>query len=101
MDRPLLSDVRVWVIVALAVLLAGVFVLPLWLPEILQLMGTTRSSYQAVLAWVKATPHAAPLGYLTQFSLIAILGHSAWAARLTSVVFALGSCYLVWLLAKR
>ena len=100
MDRPSLSDVRVWLVFAFGVLLTGVFVLPLWLPEILQLIGTTRSSYPAVLDWVKATPHAAPLGYFTQFSVMAILGHSAWAARLPSVAFALGSCYLLWRLAK-
>jgi 4-amino-4-deoxy-L-arabinose transferase-like glycosyltransferase len=100
MYRALLSDPRVWLVLALAVLLAGVFVLPLWLPEILQLMATTRSSFPVMLNWIKATPHAAPLGYFTQFSLIAILGHSAWAARLPSVVFALGSCYLLWRLAK-
>src|SRR5271155_4414941 len=100
MDRPLVSDVRIWLIFALAVLLTGVFMLPLWLPEILQLIGTTQSSFPAVLNWAKATPHAAPLGYFTQFSVMAVLGHSAFAIRLTSVAFAMGSCYLLWRLAK-
>ncbi len=101
MDRSLLSDVRAWLIFALAVLLTGVFVLPLWLPEILQLMATTRTSFPIMLNWIKATPHAAPLGYFTQFPFVWILGHSAWAARLPSVAFALGSCYLLWRLATR
>jgi 4-amino-4-deoxy-L-arabinose transferase-like glycosyltransferase len=101
MNRALLSDVRVWLVFAFAVLLTGVFVLPLWLPEILQLMATTQRSFPIMLNWIKATPHAAPLGYLTQFPLVWILGHSAWVARLPSLAFGLGSCYLLWRLAKK
>jgi hypothetical protein len=97
----LFSDVRLWLVIALPVLLAGVFMLPLWLPEILQLIGTTQPSFAGVLDWVKATPHAAPLGYFTQFSVMAILGHSILAIRATSLAFALGSCYLLWRLATR
>ena len=100
MNRALLSDVRAWLVVAFGVLIAGVLVLPLWLPEIVQLMATTKP-FPIMLRWVTATPHAAPLGYLTQFPFVAILGHSRWAARLPSLAFGLGSCYLLWRLAKR
>lgn len=100
MNRALLSDVRAWLVFACAVLLTGVFVLPLWLPEILQLMATTRS-FPIMLNWIKSIPHAAPLAYFTQYPLVAILGHSAWVVRLPSVAFALGSCYFLWRLAKR
>ena len=84
--RPLFRDVRLLYLVYVPALLAGILLLPLWLPEILQLAGAADPqtvklseaidlSPQAtrlvqMLNWSAASPGESPLGYLTQFPFV-------------------------------
>lgn len=115
--RSLAWDPRLLYLVYVPALLAGVFLLPLWLPEILQMAGAINpkvvklyevisishesSRITQLLNWAAATPGESPLGYLIQLPFVALLGPSAWAARLPSVLFAILNVFLFWRLTQR
>jgi uncharacterized membrane protein len=62
-------------------------ILPLWLDEILQLLGTRDLGISALLNYVAENAGGVPLGYLTQAATIHLVGYSVFAARLPSIVF--------------
>jgi uncharacterized membrane protein len=62
-------------------------ILPLWLDEILQLLGTRDLRFSALLNYVADNAGGVPLGYLTQAATIHLIGYSVFAARLPSIVF--------------
>lgn len=72
---------------------------PLWLDEILQLMESRQPSAIQMISELPQTAGAVPLGYLVQQAGLRITGYSAARARLTPVLFASASSYLVVLVA--
>lgn len=89
----------------LAVLFAALTVVlgwpNLWLDEVLQLVGTLRTSFGQMLAWVATQPGGGPLGYLVQWATLAALGFSNFAARLPALAAAALACVLTARLARR
>jgi len=100
-------SVRAWCVGAVlltayfAVLLALMDSRPLWLDEVLQLEGTTRSNWRNVIQYVFVNPGGAPLGYLAQHWIIAIAGCSIWTARALSAVAGAGCLLLYAAVAHR
>ncbi|MGA8028042.1 MAG: hypothetical protein WB992_12940 [Bryobacteraceae bacterium] len=82
-------------------LLAGILTLPLRISEVLQLIGSFQFSFSGLIGWIAQTPASAPLHYFVQLPFVLIGGYSRIAARLPSLLFALGSCYLFLQLARR
>ncbi len=82
-------------------LLAAILTLPLRIPEILRLLAWVHYSLGTFIHWVAQTPASAPLNYFVQLPFVLAGGHTRLAARLPSLLFALGSAYLFWRLAKR
>lgn len=79
-----------------AAILACLSIRPLWVDEVLQLIGTRSSpSVQAMLAWTRISVGAAPLGYLTQRPFVLAAGPSAFWARFPSALFSIASCALL------
>jgi hypothetical protein len=72
-------------------LVIGATSMPLRLDEILQVSNPYDHSLRGALATSVQTPGAAPLNYLAQHVIVERLGHSRIAARLVSLVFALGA----------
>lgn len=103
-DRPRrapLDDHR-WiagVLVAYAlVVLALLSRLPLWLDEILQVIGTRGRSFAQIVEWLPGSAGAVPLPYLIQALVLDLLGYSVFSARLPAALFSVLSCAaLVWL----
>jgi Dolichyl-phosphate-mannose-protein mannosyltransferase len=116
-SRFLAWDVRLLLLIYVPALIAGMILLPLWLPEILQLAGAVdpqiikldeiiripphSSRFTQFLTWSAASPGEKLLGPLVQFPFVAILGFSAWAARLPSVLLAILNAFLFWRLVQR
>ena len=74
---------------------------PLWLDEILQLLGTRDRRIDDSMRWVRDNPGGVPLGYLTQQATIHVLGFSVFSARLPAALFSVLSCIaLAWLLEE-
>lgn len=73
----------------------------LWLDEVLQLVGTLRTSFAQMLAWVATQPGGGPLGYLVQWATLAALGFSNFTARLPALAGAVLACVLTARLARR
>lgn len=94
-------DIRLLLAIYASLLGIGVSVLPLRIPEILQIIGAMRHSVASFLAWIPQAPGSAPLNYFMQLPSILLLGASRWGARLPSLVFGAGSCYLFWRVTKR
>ncbi len=82
-------------------LLAAVVSVPLRLSEILQLIGSSYHSIPKLIGWVAQTPASAPLNYFVQLPFVLGARPSRIAARVPSVLFALGSSYLFLRLANR
>jgi hypothetical protein len=74
---------------------------PLWLDEILQLLGTRGRSPAGVLEWAAVNPGAAPLGYLAQWSVLQVAGFTMFSARLSSALFSALSCLSMVALSRR
>ncbi len=74
---------------ALLVWLAGL--LPLWLDEVLMLVGAAKPTVHELLMWVGFNPGSAPLGSLMERPFIEALGLTRLAARLPSAVFSIFS----------
>ena len=60
---------------------------PLWLDEILQLIGTRRMSFGELIRWVQIQPGAVPLGYMIQKGTLDLFGFSTFTARLPAATF--------------
>ncbi len=73
--------------------------LPLHLDEILQATAFQQFSWNGLFAWIAHTPGAGPLNYLIQLP-FGLLTNARFILRLPSLLFALGSCYLFFQLAK-
>ena len=70
-------------LVAYAGLLAAlIWLVPFWLDEVLQLLGTRNHSFAEALQWAARNPGGAPLPYLAQWASLQLLGYSPAAARL-------------------
>ena len=82
-------------------LLATIVATPLRLDEILQLIGSSNHSILGLIRWIAETPGSAPLNYFVQLPFVLAGSHSRIAARVPSLLFALGSSYLFIRLAKR
>ncbi len=90
------------IIAAYALLvLAAIVTLPLRIPEILRLLAASHYSFDTFIHWVVQTPGSAPLHYFVQLPFVLAGDHSRLAARLPSLLFAVGSCFLFWHLTKR
>lgn len=116
-QRSLAWDIRLLFLVYIPALIVGILLLPLWLPEILQLVGAvdpktikldevlnisrSGSRIVQVLQWSAAWAGESPLGYLIQFPFVAIFGVSPWAARITSLLLAILNVFLFWRLVQR
>jgi hypothetical protein len=84
-----------------ALLLLTVLIVPLKIPEILQLSAGRHFDSPSIVRWVAQAPGSTPLNYFVQLPFVAVLGHSRFGARVDSLLFALGSCYFFLRLAKR
>jgi len=82
-------------------LLAAILTIPLRVSEVLQLLGSWDFSWPRLIGWVAQTPASAPLHYFVQLPFILLGGHSRLPARLPSLLFALGACYLFLRLVER
>ncbi len=81
-------------------LLLAVLLVPLRIDEWLQLLPSQQPSLAKFLDWMPRRPGSSPLGYFVQFPFVFALGLSRLGARLPSLLFALGSCYLFLRLSK-
>jgi hypothetical protein len=82
------------------VVLACLTIRPLWLDEVLELIGTTSPSLESMLRWVPINVGGVPLGYLTQRPFVLAGGPLAFWARLPSAIFSVASCWLLILLCR-
>jgi 4-amino-4-deoxy-L-arabinose transferase-like glycosyltransferase len=98
--RRFTPDTRVLIAAYALLLLIAVLLLPLRIDEMLQLLISQQPSFRRFLAWLPQQPGSAPLGYLVQFPFVFALGISQLGARLPSLLFGLGSCYLFLRIAK-
>lgn len=73
--------------------------LPLHLDEILQTAASQHFYWKHLFEWIAQTPGAQPLSYLVQLP-FSLLSHSRFVLRIPSLLFAMGSCYLFFRLAK-
>jgi uncharacterized membrane protein len=83
-----------------ACLLSLLSKLPLWLDEIVDLKGIRDHDLAHMIAWVPANAGGVPLGYLTRFWTLHLLGYSVFSARLPSAVCSLAACAGVFVLAR-
>ena len=76
--------------------------LPFWLDEVLQLIGTQpAATIRDVVRYVPQNPGGVPLGYLVQHAFLALAGVSRFTARVPPAAFGIASVWLVGLLARR
>jgi hypothetical protein len=80
-------------------LLVACLLLPLHLDEILQAAAFEHFSLSNMFEWIAKTPSGGPLCYLVQLP-FALLSHSRFVLRLPSLLFAMGSCFLFFQLAR-
>ncbi|WP_321474668.1 glycosyltransferase family 39 protein [uncultured Paludibaculum sp.] len=73
---------------------------PLWLDEVLQLLGTSSGSAWDAVVWASRNAGGVPLGYLLQWMSLQTLGHSQVAARLPSALAAVLCAVLVLRLSR-
>jgi mannosyltransferase len=86
------------VVVYAFVVLALLSKLPLWLDELLQLLGTRGRSFAEIVEWLPGSAGAVPLPYLIQALALDLLGYSVFSARLPAALFSILSCAaVVWL----
>lgn len=84
--------------VALLLLLATV--IPLWLDEILTLIGSTQPTLAALLDYIRTVPGGTPLAFLPARLTIATLGSNLLASRLPSILASAAALPGVFLLAR-
>jgi hypothetical protein len=93
--------IRLFVALYALLLAIGISVLPLRIPEALQIIGAVRHSAAAFFSWIPQAPGSAPLHYFVQLPSVLLLGASRLGARLPSLAFGLACCYMFWRIAKR
>jgi hypothetical protein len=80
------------------VVLALLSKLPLWLDEILQVIGTRGTSFAQIVDWLPESAGAVPLPYFIQALAMDLAGYSVFSARFPAALFSVASCAaLVWL----
>jgi len=90
------------VIAAYAVLLCiGIAMIPLRIPEILQLAANRGFESLSMLRWIAQAPNSAPLNYFVQMPFLLVLGYTPLGARLDSLLFAIAASFLFFHLARR
>ena len=75
--------------------------LSLWLDEIIDLKGIRDHDIHALLAWIPTNAGAVPLDYLIRAATIHLLGYSAFASRLPSVLWSVLAGAGVFALARK
>jgi len=83
-----------------ALLVALLPALPLWLDEIIDLQSVRDLSFSQLLAAIPQNSGGVPLGYITQFAAVHLLGFSKYSGRLPSAVFSAAAIAGVYYLAK-
>jgi uncharacterized membrane protein len=63
--------------------------LPLWLDEVLTLIGAVKPTLHDLLVWVGYNPGSSPLGFLVERPFVETLGLTRLAARLPSMLFSI------------
>jgi len=91
-----------WLLLAVyaACLLALLSRLSLWLDEIVDLKGIRDYNFAQLIAWVPANAGGVPLGYITRYATVHVLGYSTFSGRLPSPMFSLVACAGVFVLAR-
>jgi hypothetical protein len=84
-----------------AALLVVVPRLPLWLDEVLGLIGVRYARLDSLIDYVSKMPGGVPLTYATQWAVVKVLGYSIYSGRLTSVVSSALAAIGVFALARR
>lgn len=84
-----------------ATLLVIVPRLPLWLDEVLGLIGVRYARLDSLIDYVSGMPGGVPLTYVTQWAVVKLLGYSIYAARFTSVLSSVLAAMGVFALARR
>jgi hypothetical protein len=84
-----------------AALLVVVPRLPLWLDEVLGLIGVRYARLDSLIDYVSRMPGGVPLTYATQWAIVKLLGYSIYSGRLTSVVSSVLAAIGVFALARR
>lgn len=64
---------------------------PLWLDEVLTLIGAAKPTLHELLTWVGYNPGSSPLGFLTERPFIETFGLTRLGARLPSILFSVAS----------
>ncbi len=75
--------------------------LPLWLDELLNIIGSTKPTLAGLISYVPQNSGAAPLGYLVQHLSFQLIGVSEFSARLPSVISSLTAAAGLFALAQR
>ena len=99
--RRVQPDLWFWLAIYGLLVVIAVGALPLRISEILQLIAHGEHSWGRFIGWIPQAPGSAPLGYFVQFPFVRLLGPSRFGARLPSLLFGLGSCYLFWGVVQR
>lgn len=84
-----------------ATLLVIVPRLPLWLDEVLGLIGVRYARLDSLIDYVSGMPGGVPLTYVTQWAVVKLLGYSIYSGRLTSVLASVVAAIGVFALARR
>jgi|HigsolmetaAR201D_1030396.scaffolds.fasta_scaffold11455_3 Predicted membrane protein len=92
---------RVFFFVYSTLLILLVSQLPLWLDEIIQLLGVRDLPSRKLLSYVAMNPGGVPGGYLVQYLSLKCLGYSVLSARLPSLMFSVLACYGLLRLSRR
>jgi hypothetical protein len=76
-------------------------VIPLWLDEILTLIGSTQPSLAALIDYIRMVPGGTPLAFLPSRVTMAAFGNGLVASRLPSILASVATLPGVFLLARR
>ncbi len=91
-----------WFVISYAVLLLVLSsVIPLWLDEILTLIGSTQPSWAALIDYIRTVPGGTPLAFLPSRWTIAASGNGLLASRLPSILASVATLPGVFLVARR
>ncbi|MEI9812114.1 MAG: glycosyltransferase family 39 protein [Acidobacteriota bacterium] len=88
-------------LIYLAALVALVSVIPLWLDEVLTMMGVTQPSLAALLQYIRTFSGGTPLTFLPARASVAILGNTLLAARLPSILSSAAALPGIYFIARR
>lgn len=84
-----------------AVLLILLPYLPLWLDEVLDVIGVSKPTIPDLIGYVATNSGGVPLGYLLQRLSLHLFGFSEFSARLPSVLSSIAAAYGLFRLAER